>query len=64
MLGEAGALDRLVDGVVERLAGKAIDSAEELETLLEVSAQQLAESTERLVGAGAAVWRGPKLYAA
>lgn len=53
--------ERVMEEVRAALRGR---SAEELEALLEVTSQQLAESTERLVAAGTAVWRGPKLYAA
>lgn len=51
----------VMDEVRAALRGR---SAEELEALLQVTSQSLAESTERLVSAGIAVWRGPKLYPA
>lgn len=53
--------ERVMEAVRSALRGR---TAEELEELLEVTAEQLAVSTERLVTMGTAVWRGPKLYAA
>lgn len=51
--------DRVMDEVRAALRGR---TAADLEALLDVAPEEIEAATGRLVAAGVAVWRGPKLY--